>query len=46
MNILLYIRRKMNMSRGESDELKQIKAKKFISYFQKFFSVFDFCEFV
>ena len=38
MNILLYIRRKMNMSRGESDELNQIKAKKFISYFQKFFN--------
>ena len=34
----LYIRRKMSMSRGGSDELKQIRARNFISYFQKFFN--------
>ena len=33
----LYNQRKVNMSRGGSDELKQIRSKNFICYFQKFF---------
>ena len=34
----LYNQRKVSMSRGGNDELKQIRAKNFISYFQKFFN--------
>ena len=33
----LYNQRKVSMSRGGNDELKQIRAKNFICYFQKFF---------
>ena len=33
----LYNQRKVSMSRGGNDELKQIRAKNFICYYQKFF---------
>ena len=33
----LYILRKVSVSHGRSDELKEIRAKNFICYFQKFF---------
>ena len=33
----LYIKRNVSMSRGGNDELKEIRAKNFIYYFQKFF---------
>ena len=33
----LYLQRNVSMSRGGSDEIKEIRAKNFICYFQKFF---------